>query len=90
MIGSIAAAGEPTSCSIMLTVWSVGSRGSRTDSTVTPGRDRVMSAVKDRAGPDTIPLHPQTTGRNPDSTLIARSKIEEPQNGDFCSGRNEC
>ncbi|WP_207552287.1 transposase, partial [Mycobacteroides abscessus] len=29
--------------------------------------------------PDTIPLHPQTAGRNPDSMLIARSKSKSPQ-----------
>ncbi|MDM3930209.1 hypothetical protein, partial [Mycobacterium intracellulare] len=34
--------------------------------------------------PDTIPLHPQTAGRNPDSMLIARSKSKSPQT----AGRN--
>jgi len=28
--------------------------------------------------PDTIPLHPQTAGRNPDFMLIARSKLKSP------------
>ena len=38
---------------------------------------------------DTIPLHAQTAGRNLDIMLIARAKIEEPQNVDFYSGGNE-
>ena len=29
--------------------------------------------------PDTIPLHPQTAGRNPDFMLIARSKSKSHQ-----------
>jgi hypothetical protein len=29
--------------------------------------------------PDTIPLHPQTAGRNPDFMLIARPKSTSPQ-----------
>ncbi|WP_219070985.1 hypothetical protein, partial [Candidatus Mycobacterium methanotrophicum] len=28
--------------------------------------------------PDTLPLHPQTAGRNPDFMLIARSKSKSP------------
>ncbi len=31
--------------------------------------------------PDTIPLHPQTAGRNPDFMLIARSKSKSPDTG---------
>jgi hypothetical protein len=31
--------------------------------------------------PDTIPLHPQTAGRNPDFMLIARSKLKSRHKG---------
>jgi hypothetical protein len=37
------------------------------------GRVRVLQHRQFRP-PDTIPLHPQTAGRNPDIMLIARSK----------------
>jgi hypothetical protein len=36
--------------------------------------------------PDTIPLHPQTAGRNPDIMLIARSKSKSLHNRGIATG----
>ena len=44
------------------------------------GQTRRLRVPKSRQlrPPDTIPLHPQTAGRNPDFMLIARSKSKSP------------